>query len=76
MVPLNSDEEEFAVLQTIPERRHAAHPHPLPFRGGDLVADASPMTSRSNSNAAGLSEIPMQIPATSASLVLGPDTLQ
>ena len=34
------DDEEFAVLYPIPERRHATHPHPLPFRGGDLVADA------------------------------------
>jgi hypothetical protein len=24
----------------IPQRRDAAHPHPLLFRGGDLVADA------------------------------------
>src|SRR5215470_8958235 len=34
------DDDEFAVLYPIPERRHAAHPHPLPLRGGDLVADA------------------------------------
>src|SRR5947209_13205048 len=34
------DDNEFAILYPIAERRHAAHPHPLPFRGGDLVADA------------------------------------
>src|ERR1700758_1125036 len=34
------DDEEFAVLYPIPKRRHATHPHPLPFRGGDLVPDA------------------------------------
>ena len=34
------DDDELAVLRLITERRHAAHPHPLLFRGGDLVADA------------------------------------
>src|SRR6201993_70894 len=34
------DDNEFAILYPIPERRRATHPHPLPFRGGDLVADA------------------------------------
>src|ERR1700747_2246663 len=34
------DDEEFVVLCPVPERRHTAHPHPLAFRGGDLVADA------------------------------------
>src|SRR6516162_8147224 len=34
------DDDELAVLRPIPEWRHPAHPHPLPFRGGDLVADA------------------------------------
>src|SRR5215472_15193710 len=34
------DDDELAVLRPIPERRHAAHPHPLLLRGGDLVADA------------------------------------
>src|SRR5207248_10484682 len=34
------DGNELAVLYPIAERRHATHPHPLPFRGGDLVADA------------------------------------
>src|ERR1700740_774413 len=34
------DDNEFAILYPIAERRHAPHPHPLPFRGGDLVADA------------------------------------
>src|SRR5215467_1555465 len=34
------DDDELAVLYPIPERRHAAHPHPLLFRRGDLVADA------------------------------------
>src|SRR5262249_50715222 len=34
------DHHELAVLYPIPERRHTAHPHPLPFRGGDLGADA------------------------------------
>src|SRR5438477_5410888 len=34
------DDEEFAVLYPIPERWHTAHPHPLSFRGSDLVADA------------------------------------
>jgi hypothetical protein len=38
--PLAVDDHELAVLSPITERRHAAHPHPLPFRGGDLVADA------------------------------------
>jgi len=28
------------VVDPIPKRRHAAHPHPLLFRGGDLIADA------------------------------------
>src|ERR1700730_15583637 len=34
------DDDELAVLRPIPERRHPAHPHPIPFRGGDLVANA------------------------------------
>src|SRR6516162_937689 len=34
------DDDELAVLHPIPERRYPAHPHPLPFRGGDLVTDA------------------------------------
>src|SRR5215472_16094306 len=34
------NDEELAVLCPIPERGDAAHPHPLPFRRGDLVADA------------------------------------
>src|SRR5215471_15372057 len=34
------DDDGLAVLRPIPERRHAAHPHPLLLRGGDLVADA------------------------------------
>src|SRR6516165_2483218 len=34
------DDDELAVLRPIPEWRHPAHPHPLPLRGGDLVADA------------------------------------
>jgi tetratricopeptide (TPR) repeat protein len=32
--------EALAVLDPIPERWHPAHPHPLLFRGGNLVADA------------------------------------
>ena len=35
-----ADDAEPVVLDLIPERGHAAHPHPLLFRGGDLVADA------------------------------------
>jgi hypothetical protein len=31
---------ELAALHPIAEGRHAAHPHPLPLRGSDLVADA------------------------------------
>src|ERR1700730_4393585 len=34
------DDDELAVPHPIPERWHPAHPHPLLFRGGDLVADA------------------------------------
>src|SRR6267142_6678924 len=34
------DDDELAVLCPIPERRHAAHPHPFLLRGGDLVSDA------------------------------------
>src|ERR1700756_969637 len=34
------DDAEFAVLYPVPQGWHPAHPHPLPFRGGDLVADA------------------------------------
>src|SRR6266446_10197349 len=34
------DDDQLAGLCPIPERRHAAHPHPLLLRGGDLVADA------------------------------------
>ncbi len=34
------DDDELAVLRLITERRHPTHPHPLPLRGGDLVADA------------------------------------
>src|SRR6478735_8101975 len=29
-------DDELAVLCLIPERRHAAHPHPFLLRGGDL----------------------------------------
>src|ERR1700758_3426715 len=36
------DDDELAVLCPIPEWRHPAHPHPLPFRRGDLVADTLP----------------------------------
>src|SRR5438034_6602352 len=34
------DDDELAVLRLVTERRHPAHPHPLLFRGGNLVADA------------------------------------
>src|SRR5215472_14150290 len=34
------DDHELAVLYPIPERRHPAHPHALPLRRGDLVADS------------------------------------
>src|SRR6266404_9636739 len=34
------DDDELAVLRPIPERRHAAYPHPFLLRGGDLVSDA------------------------------------
>src|SRR6202007_2606215 len=34
------DNDELAALHPITERRHTAHPHPLLFRGGDLVTDA------------------------------------
>src|SRR6516164_5438116 len=34
------DDDQLAVAPPIPERRHPAHPHPLLFSGGDLVADA------------------------------------
>jgi len=37
---LTLDREKPAVLRPVAERRHAAHPHPFLFRGGDLVADA------------------------------------
>src|SRR5215469_2422246 len=33
-------DDELAVFYPITERRHAAHPHPLLLRGGELVADA------------------------------------
>ena len=35
---LNND--ELAVFDLVAERREPAHPEPLLFRGGDLVADA------------------------------------
>src|SRR5438132_5478520 len=34
------DDDQLAVARLVPERRHAAHPHPFLLRGGDLVADA------------------------------------
>src|SRR5215813_1476610 len=34
------DDDQLAVQHPIPERRHAAHPHPLLFRSSNLVADA------------------------------------
>jgi hypothetical protein len=37
---LTVHDDEPVVPNLIAERRHAAHPHPLLFRGGDLVADA------------------------------------
>jgi hypothetical protein len=37
---LTVDDDEPAVASLIAKRRHPAHPHPLLFRGGDLVADA------------------------------------
>src|ERR1700730_4914136 len=39
-IGLAVDHDELVVLHSIPERRHATHPHPLLLRGGDLVADA------------------------------------
>jgi hypothetical protein len=39
-IRLAVDHDELVVPHSIPERRHAAHPHPLLLRGGDLVADA------------------------------------
>jgi hypothetical protein len=36
---LTVDDDESAVPSLVAERRHPAHPHPLLFRGGDLVAD-------------------------------------
>src|SRR6202040_474519 len=39
-IGLAVDHDELVVLRSIPERRYAAPPHPLPFRGGDLIADA------------------------------------
>src|SRR6202035_781607 len=39
-IRLAIDHDELVVPHSIPERRYAAHPHPLLFRGGDLVADA------------------------------------
>src|SRR5882762_3796460 len=33
-------DDQLAVLCPIPERWHAAHPHPFLLRGGNLVADA------------------------------------
>src|SRR5262249_30473071 len=34
------DDDQLAVLYPKPERRHPAHPHPLPFWGGYLFAGA------------------------------------
>src|SRR6201984_3662276 len=34
------DDDELAVVHSVPERRHPPPPHPLLFRGGDLVANA------------------------------------
>src|SRR6202040_156040 len=39
-IGLAVDHDELVVLYSIPERRYATHPHPLLFRGGDLVANA------------------------------------
>jgi hypothetical protein len=33
------DDDQLSVADRVAERRHPAHPHPLLFRGGDLVAD-------------------------------------
>ena len=41
-------DDERALACVIAERHVAAHPHALLFRRGDLVADAFPVTSRSN----------------------------
>src|SRR5208283_849459 len=56
------DDAELAVAHPISERRHPAHPHPLLFWGGDLVADAlaDDLASRGSSNRLGVS------PATSS----------
>src|SRR3984893_3365386 len=39
-IRLAIDHDKLVVLRSRPERRYAPHPHPLLFRGGDLVADA------------------------------------
>src|SRR3984893_5957961 len=39
-IRLAIDHDELVVLRSIPERRHAGPPHPLLFRGGDLVTNA------------------------------------
>src|SRR5580704_676915 len=39
-IGLAVDHDELVILHSIPERRHATHPHPLLLRGGDLVANA------------------------------------
>src|SRR4051812_6844600 len=36
---LGLDDDQFAVLDGVAERRHTAHPHPFLLRGGDFVAD-------------------------------------
>jgi hypothetical protein len=39
-VRLVRDDSELVILDAIAERWHAAHPHALLLRGGDLVANA------------------------------------
>src|SRR3984957_19760407 len=34
------DDAQGAVLDPVAQRNHATHPHPLLFRGGDLVPDS------------------------------------
>ena len=36
------DDDQLSLAHRVAERRHAAHPHPLSLRGGDLVADPFP----------------------------------
>jgi hypothetical protein len=42
------DHMERSIFDPITERNHAPHPDALLLRGGDLVPDRSPVTSRSN----------------------------